>query len=115
MSHSTRLVSRHGLWSRPAHITTRAIMCQSRSNGTYQPPTPPPTKDNPHRNFWRSFGRPIAKVFLGAMVTYQLVYFTWLKLEAVEEKFDKDAEVKRLEAQLHGLTKDKDEPKNEKK
>ncbi|KAF2222104.1 hypothetical protein BDZ85DRAFT_137209 [Elsinoe ampelina] len=115
MSYTPRILSRLGNGARPVHITMRAIVRQSRSNGTYQPPTPPPTKDNPHRNFWNSFGRPIAKVFLGAMVTYQLVYFTWLKLEAVEEKFDKDAEVKRLEAQLHGLTKDKDASKAQKK
>ncbi|PSK55228.1 hypothetical protein B9Z65_2617 [Elsinoe australis] len=91
------------------------LIYQTRHNGTYQPPTPPPPKSNAHRNFWKSFGRPIAKVFLGAMFTYQLTYFAWLKLESIEEKFDKDGEVKRLEAQLHGLTKDKAATKAEAK
>ncbi|PNS17740.1 hypothetical protein CAC42_3135 [Sphaceloma murrayae] len=92
----------------PRFPSLKRLLQQRRHNATYQPPTPPPSKDNPHRNFWKSFGRPIAKVFLGAMFTYQITYFTWLKLESIEEKFDKDGEVKRLEARLHGLTKDRD-------
>lgn len=36
--------------------------------------------------FYRSFGRPIAKVFLGAVVTYQIVYWVWVKLETDEIK-----------------------------
>lgn len=36
--------------------------------------------------FYRSFGRPIAKVFLGAVVTYQTVYWVWVKLETDEIK-----------------------------
>lgn len=35
------------------------------------------------------FGRPLAKVFLVAMGTYQALYWTWLKLEAVEEEREK--------------------------
>ena len=36
--------------------------------------------------FYTIYGRPIAKVFLIAMGTYQLLYFCWKKLEAVEEQ-----------------------------
>ncbi|TKX25206.1 hypothetical protein C1H76_2436 [Elsinoe australis] len=103
-----RSLTHHPKTTLGANPSLPRLTYQMRRNGTYQPPTPPPPpKSNAHRNFWRSFGRPIAKVFLGAMFTYQLTYFAWLKLESIEEKFDKDGEVKRLEAQLHGLTKDK--------
>ena len=36
--------------------------------------------------FYKSFGRPIAKVFLGAVFTYQVVYWLWVKLETDEIK-----------------------------
>lgn len=36
--------------------------------------------------FYKSFGRPVAKVFLGAVFTYQAVYWLWVKLEADETK-----------------------------
>ncbi|KAF4555313.1 Hypothetical protein D9617_2g052690 [Elsinoe fawcettii] len=114
MSYTGRTLARHGALLNSSRLAP-ALRTQARMNGTYQPPTPPPSKDNPHRNFWKSFGRPIAKVFLMAMATYQITYFTWLKLESVEERFDKDGEIRRLEAQLHDLTKDKDALKLEKK
>ena len=34
--------------------------------------------------FYKSYGRPIAKVFLGAVFTYQAVYWLWVKLETDE-------------------------------
>ncbi|MCJ1257060.1 hypothetical protein MMC24_004885, partial [Lignoscripta atroalba] len=34
---------------------------------------------SPHVGFYKSFGRPIAKVFLGAVFTYQAVYWLWTK------------------------------------
>jgi hypothetical protein len=42
--------------------------------------------------FYKSFGRPIAKVFLGAVFTYQLSYYTWVKLETDEVKENKRSE-----------------------
>lgn len=36
--------------------------------------------------FYKTFGRPIAKVFLGAVFTYQAVYLFWVKLETDEIK-----------------------------
>jgi len=39
--------------------------------------------------FYRSFGRPIAKVFLGAVCTYQVVYILWTQLEIDEVKREK--------------------------
>lgn len=39
--------------------------------------------------FYKSFGRPIAKVFLGAIFTYQVTYLMWTKLESDEIKQQK--------------------------
>ncbi|MCJ1460646.1 hypothetical protein MMC28_011028, partial [Mycoblastus sanguinarius] len=39
---------------------------------------------SPHVGFYKSFGRPVAKVFFGAVFTYQTVYWLWLKLETDE-------------------------------
>lgn len=36
------------------------------------------------RNFYKEFGRPVAKVFFMAVFTYQFVYFFWAKLEKDE-------------------------------
>jgi hypothetical protein len=40
------------------------------------------------------------KCFLGALFTYQLAYFGWMKLEAIEEAHDKDTEVRSLQQEL---------------
>ncbi|KAF2237637.1 hypothetical protein EV356DRAFT_529962 [Viridothelium virens] len=60
-------------------------------------------QSNPHRQFYRSWGFPVMKVFLGALFTYQLTYFAWLKLETMEEKQQKDTELQGLEAHLRDL------------
>ncbi|VUC34942.1 unnamed protein product [Clonostachys rosea] len=39
---------------------------------------------NPTSQFYKTFTRPIAKVILGAVLTYQLVYWAWVKLETDE-------------------------------
>lgn len=39
--------------------------------------------------FYKSFGGPVAKVFLGAVFTYQAVYWAWVKLETDEIKNSK--------------------------
>lgn len=44
--------------------------------------------------------RPFAKVFLGAMFTYQVLYWAWEKLRLDELREQKMAEMKDLEAQL---------------
>ncbi|CAD0093553.1 unnamed protein product, partial [Aureobasidium mustum] len=81
--------------SRAAFSTLRPL----RQQPTYQPPTPS-EPENPH-----SFGRPIAKVFLMALFTYQVIHYGWLKLEAMEEKEEKTAELQGLEGQLREMTK----------
>ncbi|OJD31143.1 pantetheine-phosphate adenylyltransferase family protein [Diplodia corticola] len=76
-----------------------------RRSSSYQPPTPPKqekssTYANAQRAFYRDFGAPVAKVFLGALVTYQVLYWGWLKLETLETKEEKTAEMASLEAQV---------------
>ncbi|MCJ1276764.1 hypothetical protein MMC21_004571 [Puttea exsequens] len=39
---------------------------------------------SPHIGFYKTHGRPLAKVFLGAVFTYQLAYYAWAKLETDE-------------------------------
>ncbi|PWY71456.1 hypothetical protein BO70DRAFT_298631 [Aspergillus heteromorphus CBS 117.55] len=53
---------------------------------------------------YKIFGSPFAKVFLGAIFTYQVLYWTWLKLEMVESKADKNKEVAALEQKVKELT-----------
>ncbi len=36
--------------------------------------------------FYKTFGRPVAKVLLMATFVYQLTYWAWVKLEADEMK-----------------------------
>lgn len=36
--------------------------------------------------FYKTFTRPVAKCLLLAMLTYQLAYFAWVKLETDENK-----------------------------
>jgi hypothetical protein len=40
--------------------------------------------------FYKSFGSPILKCFLGALFTYQVAYWGWMKLESLEEVQDKE-------------------------
>ncbi|KAL1867588.1 hypothetical protein Plec18167_008588 [Paecilomyces lecythidis] len=52
---------------------------------------------------FRAFGRPFAKVFLGAILTYQILYWTWLKLETDESKLEKNGEIANLENKAREL------------
>ncbi|KAL2216387.1 hypothetical protein M432DRAFT_103265 [Thermoascus aurantiacus ATCC 26904] len=52
---------------------------------------------------FRAFGRPFAKVFLGAIFTYQVIYWTWLKLEMDEAKLEKNKEIAALEKKARDM------------
>jgi len=81
----------------------------------YQPPNKPEgksqTERNAHRAFYSSFGSPILKAFLGALFTYQLIYWGWMKLESLDIKHEKNAEISKLETELKTLTGKKKEEK----
>jgi hypothetical protein len=40
--------------------------------------------------FYKVFGRPIAKVFLGAVFTYQVTYWLWAKSEKEDIRAQKE-------------------------
>ncbi|CAJ2507845.1 Uu.00g090310.m01.CDS01 [Anthostomella pinea] len=81
---------------------------QSQAQPRAKPPglnaSAPPPKPNPAA-FWKTFGRPIAKVFLGAIFTYQLAYYFWVRLEHDEVKSDMQATISDLEARIEELEK----------
>jgi len=39
---------------------------------------------------YKTFMGPFGKVFLGAVFVYQVIYWTWLKLEMDESKLEKN-------------------------
>lgn len=39
---------------------------------------------------YKAFTRPFGKVFLGAVLVYQVIYWSWLKLEMDESKLEKN-------------------------
>nr|POE63718.1 hypothetical protein CFP56_04621 [Quercus suber] len=73
-----------------------------RHESTYPPPSPP-KQPNPHGNFYKEFGRPTAKCFLIAVLTYQLLYISWTKLESIEIKREKTNEIRELEIESRPL------------
>ena len=79
-----------------------------RLNSTYQPPAA--TKPNRHGGFYKTFGPTVLKNFLVAMVTFQAIYWSWLKLESMEKKKNGDDEVVSLQGELARLTKEKSGP-----
>jgi len=85
----------------------RSNMRIRRWNSTYQPPDPPRAASNAHRDFYKNMGRPVFKSFLIAVCTFQAIYWSWLKLESLEIKENKDAELHSVEEELRSLTKSK--------
>lgn len=87
--------------------TRQALPRISRRNLSIEPQPPSPTPQSPKQPsrvgaFYRSFSAPILKCFLGALFTYQLAYFGWMKLETIEETHDKKTEIKGLQEELAG-------------
>lgn len=96
-------------------LVQRAVVGRMRYF-SYQPPNPPSSNSsggtaakNLHRAFYSDFGSPILKVFLGALFTYQALYWGWMKLETLDVRDEKNAEIAALEGQLRGLTEGKKE------
>ena len=54
----------------------------------------------PQSAYYGTFGSPLLKCFLGALFTYQLTYYLWYKLEAIEETHDTKAEIRDLQEEL---------------
>ena len=75
---------------------------QTPQNAPPPPPREPPKEPSRVGAFYKSFSAPILKCFLGALFTYQLAYFGWMKLEAIEEAQQKKDEIKGLRGELAG-------------
>ncbi|KAJ5577825.1 uncharacterized protein N7459_006789 [Penicillium hispanicum] len=54
-------------------------------------------------NAYRTFAGPFGKVFLGAVFTYQVIYWTWVKLETDEDKLERNKEAATLEKKAREL------------
>ncbi|KAF2259826.1 hypothetical protein CC78DRAFT_620713 [Lojkania enalia] len=87
-------------------LFSRQIARIARRRYTTKPPPQP--QGEPARkeskglsaNFYRSFGSPILKTFLGALFTYQVIYWGWLKLEMLDIQREKNDEIKQLQREV---------------
>ncbi|KAH0522173.1 hypothetical protein TsFJ059_006066 [Trichoderma semiorbis] len=77
---------------------------QARSYATKQP--------SPVAQFYKTFTRPIGKVLVLAVFTYQVAYWTWTKLEADEHRAEADATIAALESTVNEYQKTKDGKKD---
>ncbi|PTB62798.1 hypothetical protein BBK36DRAFT_1127800, partial [Trichoderma citrinoviride] len=58
--------------------------------------------------FYKTFTRPIGKVLVLAVFTYQVAYWTWVKLEADEHRAETDATIAALEKTVDEYKRAKD-------
>ncbi|KAI4599895.1 hypothetical protein KJ359_001631 [Pestalotiopsis sp. 9143b] len=70
-----------------------------------QPSNLRPSQQQP--SFWKTFSRPIFKVALMAIFTYQLAYYGWMKLETDEIRTDAAATIADLEKRIELLEQSK--------
>ncbi|KAI1468449.1 uncharacterized protein F4812DRAFT_458883 [Daldinia caldariorum] len=64
----------------------RARFSSSSSSSSSPSPGRREEPRSPNAQFYKTFGRPMAKVFLLAVLTYQLAYYFWVRLENNEIK-----------------------------
>jgi hypothetical protein len=64
-----------------------------------------PQQPSLNAQFYRTFGRPIAKTFLLAVFTYQVAYYFWVRLEQNEIKGELQATINELEERVEQLEK----------
>ncbi|KAF3407383.1 hypothetical protein DPV78_000098 [Talaromyces pinophilus] len=68
-----------------------------------QPSKPESSTFKEGMSAYRPFGAPFLKVFLGAIFTYQVIYYVWMKLETSEKKLLKNEEIRELEKEAKTL------------
>ncbi|OTA79613.1 hypothetical protein M434DRAFT_402038 [Hypoxylon sp. CO27-5] len=94
-----------------AHRSNPAIRTQSlqrtwtRFSSSQQGEPSSPPEGSINKQFYKTFGRPIAKVFLLAIFTYQVAYYFWVRLEQDEIKSEMRATIADLEARIEQLEK----------
>ncbi|KAK2784691.1 hypothetical protein FQN52_008919 [Onygenales sp. PD_12] len=77
----------------------------SRNTQQQQQQQPQDSKPpSPHIAVYKSFTRPFLKVFLGGVLTYQIIYWGWLKLEMDEEKVKRNDEIAELEKKVREVS-----------
>ncbi|KAI1367429.1 hypothetical protein F5Y08DRAFT_66799 [Xylaria arbuscula] len=76
---------------------------RARFSSTEAPNEPRPKGSLDIKNFYKTFGRPIAKVFLMAIFTYQLAYYFWVRLEQNEIRSEMQAIINELETRIEAL------------
>ena len=82
-------------------FSTSPPLRQQQQQPQYQPPTP--KKLSPHASFYAQFTRPLLKVLTLSFLTYQVVYWAWIKLENEGLKHEKSVEVKGLEDEVKAV------------
>ncbi|PSN65586.1 hypothetical protein BS50DRAFT_62297 [Corynespora cassiicola Philippines] len=94
---------------RPVRSAFRNRTTQTLSRRRYATEQPPPPPPNPSQSpkepsrvgaFYKSFGSPLIKCYMGALFVYQVTYWGWLKLETLEEKKNNDDEIAKLKEEL---------------
>ncbi|KAH8650837.1 hypothetical protein BGZ60DRAFT_534024 [Tricladium varicosporioides] len=68
-------------------------------------------QNSKHVDFYKTFTRPISKVLLLAVFTYQVAYWGWVRLEKDEVKRVRNGEIKVLEEELKDLMEKKEQEK----
>ncbi|KAI1351717.1 hypothetical protein F5Y01DRAFT_107403 [Xylaria sp. FL0043] len=86
-------------------------LSRARFASTQAPNEPRPEGSLNHKTFYKTFGRPIAKVFLMAIFTYQLAYYFWVRLEQDEIRAEMQATISDLEARIEALEQAKPQEK----
>ncbi|PGH18499.1 hypothetical protein AJ80_04469 [Polytolypa hystricis UAMH7299] len=90
------MMSSRGLLFRPKRLPGSLRNLTSspiRRNTTTQESKPP----SAHRAPYKNFGGAFIKVFMGAVFTYQLIYYAWTRLEVEELKYEKSGQLSELE------------------
>jgi hypothetical protein len=82
-------------------LARTASLASTRSFTTTRPR--PQQHPDQNYNFYRTHGRAFFKTFTLAFLTYQILYWGWLTLEAEEEKDAKNAQIKSLEGEIRLL------------
>ncbi|KAL2109309.1 hypothetical protein VUR80DRAFT_2591 [Thermomyces stellatus] len=92
--------------ARPLMRTSRPMLVLSQTRlqlGSRQTRLSSSSSSSPTSSFYKTFSRPIAKTLLIAMLTYQIVYLLWVKLEVDETKRLRNAEIGELESKVKEL------------
>lgn len=101
-----RLLAPHVPILRRRTFSTFALLRQQQQQQQQQPQYQPPTpkkKLSPHASFYAQFTRPLLKVLTLSFLTYQIVYWAWIKLENEGLKHEKSLEVKGLEDEVRAV------------